>query len=135
MGDGRVSILEVTVPPGDMAPLHLLDEDERVYVLAGAVTFYVGADVLDVEAGGFVLPRGSLHTHRASAEGARWLVMTDSGRFEDFVRAVGRPAEGRALPARNGRLSYEEADEVTRIALRHGIEYFGPPGTLPTDLM
>jgi quercetin dioxygenase-like cupin family protein len=127
--------VELTVPPGDMAPLHLHDEDERIYMLEGAATFYVGSDVLEKEAGQIVeLPARSPHTHRASSEGARWLVLTESDRFARFVRAVSRPAELRAVPPKNGPLGYEEAERVTRIARGYGIEYFAPPGTLPTDL-
>ena len=130
-----VSVVEMTVPAGDVSPLHLQDEDERVYVLEGAATFHVGAEVVHVRAGDSVLiPRGRLHAHSASDVGARWLVVTESGRFENFVRAIGREAPAPVLPRRGERLSYDEAEGVTRIALEHGIEYFGPPGTLPSDL-
>ena len=129
------SVVEMTVPPGDVAPLHLQDEDERIEVLDGSATFYVGAQVIHARAGDSVLiPRGRLHTHVASDFGARWLVMTEGGRFEGFVRAVGRPALARTLPPRSGRLDHDEAEDVTRAGLEHGVEYFGPPGTFPTDL-
>lgn len=134
-GELPVSVVEMTVPPGDLSPLHLQDEDERVYVLDGSATFYVGGDVVHARAGDSVfIPRGRLHAHVASEIGARWLVMTESGRFERFVRAVGRPAPAAELPPRTRGLSYDEAEEVTRAGLEHGIEYFGPPGTFPTDL-
>ena len=130
-----VSVVEMTVPGGDTSPLHLQDEDERIYLLAGSATFYVGAEVVHVHAGDSVfIPRGRLHAHVASDFGARWLVVTDSGRFANFVRAVGREASGAVLPPQSGRLSYEEAEDVTRAGLEHGIEYFGPPGMLPTEL-
>jgi quercetin dioxygenase-like cupin family protein len=129
------SMVELTVPPDDMAPLHLHDENEWIYMLEGAATFYVGSDVVELRAGhALELPKHRLRTHRASADGARWLVLTESDRFARFVRAVGRPAPYRAVPPRNGPLGYEAAETVTRIGLRYGIDYFGPPGTLPTDL-
>jgi len=130
-----VSVVEMTVPAGDTAPLHAQDEDERIYVLDGSATFYVGDDTIHARPGdSVVIPRGRLHAHRASDFGARWLVMTEHGRFEEFVRAVGRGALARTLPPKGDRLSYEEAEEVTRAGLAHGIEYFGPPGMLPTEL-
>ena len=133
--DLPVSVLEMTVPAGDTAPLHLQDEDERIYVLGGAATFYVGSETVHARAGDTVLiPRGRLHAHRASDFGARWLVLTESGQLERFILVVGREAPAATLPPRNGPLAYEEAEEITRAALEHGIEYFGPPGTLPTDL-
>jgi quercetin dioxygenase-like cupin family protein len=129
-----VSAMEITVPPGDTAPLHLQDEDERIYVLAGSATFYVGDEVHHVRPGEKVfIPKGRLHTHHASDFGARWIVLTESGHFEDFVRAVSRQAPVAALPPRS-RLAWEDAEDLARIGLEHGIEYFGPPGTLPTDL-
>jgi quercetin dioxygenase-like cupin family protein len=130
-----VSALEVTVPPGDTAPLHAQDEDERIYVLEGSATFYVGDETIHARPGDKVfIPRGKLHAHRATGSGARWIVLTESGRFEEFVRDVGRDAPTAVLPPKRGPLAWEEAEEVTRIGLNHGIEYFGPPGMLPTDL-
>lgn len=129
-----VSAIEMTVPPGDTAPLHLQDEDERIYVLAGAATFYVGDEVHHVRPGQKVfIPKGRLHTHQASDFGARWIVLTESGHFEEFVRAASRQAPVATLPPRS-RLAWEEAEGLARIGLDYGIEYFGPPGTLPTDL-
>ena len=130
-----VSVVEMTVPADDASPLHLQDEDEWVHVLEGSVTFHVGADVVRARAGDSVfMPSGRLHTHVASGSGARWLVVTESGRFEKFVRAVGRDAPAPILPPRSGRLTHEDAEDVTRAGLEHGIEYFGPPGMSPTEL-
>ena len=129
-----VSALEITVPAGDASPLHLQDEDERVYVLAGAATFYVGEEAVDVRAGDSVfIPRGRLHAHLASDLGARWLVVTESGRLEQFIRSAGRPAPAPVLPPAR-RPSDEEAERVVRVASAHGIEYHGRSGMRTTDL-
>ena len=134
-GELPVSVVEMTVPGGDAAPLHLQDEDERIHVLEGSATFFVGAEVIHARAGDSILiPRGRLHTHVASESGARWLVVTESGRFESFVRAIGRDASTATLPPQGERLAYDAAEDVTRTALAYGIEYFGPPGMLPSEL-
>ena len=133
-GDGRLSVIEMTVPAGAMTPLHVHDEDESYYVLDGEVALYVGDEVSTLGRGdSFLAPRGVPHTFRPETE-LRMLVVTE-GAFERFVRAVGRPAEFLAPPpALDAPPSTELLDFVSREAARNGIEILGPPGMLPTDL-
>jgi hypothetical protein len=49
------------------------------------------------------------------------------GRFEAFVRSLGRPAEHDGLPAPSGPPTPEQADALARTCLRFGIELVGPP--------
>ena len=132
---GETSTLEIAMPHGAMAPLHVHDEDEAVFVLEGRLSFYVGNDVVSVSAGDcFVAPRGLPHTYRVdSAEGARWQVVSTNGRYERFVETVGRPAGADALagPAPFGLV---EAVAVTAAAADNGIEILAPAGVLPSDL-
>ena len=81
--ESETAVVEITMPHGAMAPLHVQDEDETIYVVEGEVTFYVGADVVSVAAGDcFVAPRGIPHTYRVDSEGgARWVVVTTAGRY------------------------------------------------------
>ncbi len=48
--------------------------------------------------------------------------------FVDFVREFGTPAARAELPALDGP---PDVVALTGIAARHGIEFTGPPGTLP----
>ena len=131
-GETPVSLVEISMPQGAMSLLHAQDEDETVHVLDGRVTFYVGDDVVSAEAGhGLVVPKAVAHTYRVDSKGgATWVVATAAGRFEAFVRAVGRPAE--QLGVRGPRaIDLAEAVAFTAGAAQNGIEILGPAGTLP----
>ena len=58
---------------------------------------------------------------------ARWLTISNGG-FERFVEEVSIPAQTPTIPDHP---HLPPADELSEIALRHGIELLGPPGTLP----
>ncbi len=49
------------------------------------------------------------------------------GRFEAFMRSLGRPAEHGGLPAPSGPPTPAQADALAQAALRFGIELVGPP--------
>jgi hypothetical protein len=51
------------------------------------------------------------------------------GRFEDFVRAFGRPAETAGMPDPSGPPTPEQAEALALAGLRFGIELVGPPLT------
>jgi len=53
--DGRVFVVEHLAPQGSGSPLHVHHrEDEWVYVNEGALTFWVGGQVIEAPAGSFV---------------------------------------------------------------------------------
>jgi quercetin dioxygenase-like cupin family protein len=118
------SVVELTMPEGAASPLHVHDEDERVFLLQGRVTFTVGGEEVEaVPHTKLVLPAGIPHTYRVESAGrARWLVVTESGRFERFVRAVSRPASEPA-PLRT---TLAEAVAFTVAAVENGIEILAP---------
>jgi mannose-6-phosphate isomerase-like protein (cupin superfamily) len=135
-GDGLLSIIEMDAPYGSMPPLHIHDEDEGFYVLEGRLTVFVGDDVLELEPGMSALgPKDVPHVYRVdSEEGARFLIVTSPGRFEDFVRAASAPAEMPVRPTLDGPPTDEQAEAITRAAAENGITFLGPPGMLPSEL-
>ena len=76
---GRVDVIEHLAPRGAGSPLHVhTREDEWFYVIEGALTFWVGGQVIDAPAGSFVYgPRGIAHTFLVSSERARFLLVTE----------------------------------------------------------
>ncbi len=127
-GDG-ISVLEHRATCGDSPPLHIHhEEDEIFHILEGEVRYRVGDQEHRAGPGGIILaPRGVPHTYRIeSAEGARMITVT-RGRFEDFVRAVGRPVEGDGLPVASGPPTPEQAEALALACLDFGIELVGPP--------
>ena len=117
------SVVELVMPHGATAPDHAHDEDETIVLLEGQVTFRVGGEIVQPdECGKLVLPKGVAHAYSVESEDARWLSITASGRYEAFVRAVGRPLD--APVARP--LGLADAVAVTVAALENGIELLGP---------
>lgn len=58
--------------------------------MEGALTFWVGGEVIEATAGSFVYgPRDVPHTFLVSSPEARYLVVTEPAGFESFMLAVG----------------------------------------------
>ena len=97
---GRVAIIEVTEPPGAVAPKHVHHkEDEGFWVLDGEVTFDVGGTTIVATAGDYAFgPRDIPHSYRVGPDGCRMLFIVTPAGFEELVRLISVPAESRALP-------------------------------------
>ncbi len=126
--DGGVAVLELLAPKGTGSPLHVhRREDEWFYVIEGELTFWVGGDVIPAPVGTFVYgPRDIPHTFFVNSPQARFLLVTEPGGFENFVRAVAEPAQSLTLPPDSSQPPSPE--ELTATAAEYGIEILGPPG-------
>jgi mannose-6-phosphate isomerase-like protein (cupin superfamily) len=130
--DARTALVEGhAARRGLMPPLHANGEDESYHVVAGELTFFVGAEVVYARVGDVVVaPRDVPRTYRVESDGARWLVLTrvaSLARFEDFGRALAEPVAG-------GWPSAEEKASLDALAAANGIRVLGPPGLLPSEL-
>ena len=127
-GADGMSVLEQLVPRGSSPPLHVHhDEDEVFFVLEGRLRLRLGGADVELGAGeGALGPRGVPHTYRVESEQARWLVITAAAPFEDFVRAMSRPAEAEGLPPA-GPPDATAMAALTAAAAAYGIEFVGPP--------
>ena len=95
-------------------------------VLEGAITFFVGDQIVRAEAGcAVVAAAGLAHAFRIETKGARWRVTTgvaSVARFDDLGRALARP----------GSMTPQDVATVSAIAAANGIRILGSPGTLPS---
>ena len=111
---------------GLMPPLQAHPEHTTYAVLAGEITFYVGADVVPARPGTVVLVRaGVAHTFRIESDCARWRISTNVvsvARFDDLGRALAQP----------GTMTADDDATVAAIAGANGIRILGSPGHLPT---
>ena len=102
--DMNTIVLEMTLPVGSSAPLHVHDDlDDTWYILDGEMVVRCGDDVLRVGAGHWVsMPRGVPHTFRVVGDHeARILLVHDNASFRDLIRDLGhRPPRG---PCRRSR--------------------------------
>lgn len=98
--DGRISIVEVTEPPGAEAPLHVhTREDETFWVLDGEVTFEVGGTTVHAGPGDVAFgPRDVPHRYEVGAAGCRMLFILTPGGFEGAIREMSTPARALTLP-------------------------------------
>ncbi|MCL6568129.1 MAG: cupin domain-containing protein [Meiothermus silvanus] len=129
-GQDGLSVLEHRAPLGDSPPLHIHHTEDEVFsVLEGTLRLRVAGQDRTVGPGQILLaPKGLPHTYRVeSPEGARWLTITTQRDFENFVRAMGRPALRQELPPPSGPPTPEAAAALTETARRFGIEIVGPP--------
>jgi quercetin dioxygenase-like cupin family protein len=120
--DGRLTIVEVTEPPGSEAPLHVHHrEDEGFWILEGSVTFYVGDEVVEASAGDFAWgPRDIPHRYSVGPDGCRMLFLCTPAGFENLVREMSVPAEKRTLPPASDEAP--DMEMVAAVAQRNGCE-------------
>jgi quercetin dioxygenase-like cupin family protein len=123
---GAVGIVEVTSPGGPAAPLHVHQREAETFcVLEGELTLFVGDEVVRASAGDVVYaPAGIPHTYNIDSPTARILVTSTPAGFEEFVAAVGVPAERAELPSEPVPF---DPEKLGPIAAAHGIEILGPP--------
>lgn len=116
---GALSVVEYIVPSGINVPAHLhRDEDESIYVLAGALTFDLDGALQQVGAGGYVfMPRNVPHGWAVAGDDpARILIIWTPGGFEDAL------AQHAALEAQLGEDEQLDPAEVGALFGRYGIE-------------
>ena len=125
---GRVAVIEHLAPRGAGSPLHVhRRDDEWFYVIEGALTFWVGGEVIDAPAGSFVYgPRDIPHTFVVASEQARFLLVAEPAGLDEFFRAASEPAASLEIPP----AATEPPDiaGLTALAASYGIEIVGPPG-------
>jgi mannose-6-phosphate isomerase-like protein (cupin superfamily) len=125
--DMQTVVLEMTLPVGSSAPLHVHDDlDDTWYVLEGEMVIRCGDDVSFVGAGHWVsMPRGVPHTFRVVGDRqARILLVHDNATFRDLIRDLGVPAGARVVPSCP---VFPPADELARVAATHDLTPIGPP--------
>ena len=119
---GRMTIIEITEPPGAQSPLHVHhNEDEGFWILEGDATFEVGDTTIQAHAGDYAYgPRDVPHRYTVGKAGCRMLYILTPGGFEGLVREMSEPAASRTIPPPSDEPS--DMDQVAAIAARYGCE-------------
>jgi quercetin dioxygenase-like cupin family protein len=128
-GEDDISVVEHLARYGDSPPLHVhRTEDEVFHLLEGQLRLKVAEEERLLSSGQTLLaPKGIPHTYRVlSPDGARWLTVTSHRDFENFLVAMGRPAQTPGLPPA-GKPTLEDVAQLTEVARAHGIDIVGPP--------
>ena len=122
---GRMTIVEITEPPGAEAPLHVHHrEDEGFWILEGDVTFEVGDTTIEAHAGDYAFgPRDIPHRYTVGDAGCRMLFICTPGGFENLIVDMSEPARSRTLPpAPEGP---PDMERVAAVAQAYGCELLG----------
>jgi quercetin dioxygenase-like cupin family protein len=119
---GGLTIVDVTLAGGGMAPLHVHHrEDETFRILEGEVTFTIGDETILARAGDLVVaPRDLPHRFVAGADGARLLFLLTPSGVEGLIREQSVPAITRSLPPSGG--PPPDLAKAKEIALRYDCE-------------
>ncbi|PYR88398.1 MAG: hypothetical protein DMF84_28345 [Acidobacteria bacterium] len=121
--NGAFTGAELTAGPELGPPPHIhRNNDESFYILEGTFEFSLAGQAFTAGAGAFVhLPRGVVHTHRASGGApARALVIQSPAGVERFIEEAGASAADPTNWPAPPPLS--ELERIVAIAHNHGIE-------------
>lgn len=133
---GQLAVLEHNGPRGYSAPMHRhLRDDETFIVLEGTLHVVSDGQAYKATAGSTLfLPKKTLHGFVVEQGTAHFLTVHTPGGFDTFTAEAGHevildgtekahePPAGITPPTR---------EELTRIAVKYGIEIVGPPPALP----
>jgi quercetin dioxygenase-like cupin family protein len=128
--DGRHDLIDSVLPAGSMTPLHLHTRyEERVYVISGSLTVWVGPDKLTVGPGGYYhIPTNLPHTVQAGATDTHAILVSSPAGFAELVARAGTPAH----------LATSETEPDLELFMAVSTELgdvtFGPPGMTPAEL-
>jgi quercetin dioxygenase-like cupin family protein len=143
--DGRFALIEGVAPRGASPPLHSHPQDETFYLLDGELIAWVlgeddlaAADREDPPSwvarraqrcgpGAVVFaPAGVPHTFRVESDSARMLVLSTPAGIEQYMRALGEPAQWPWLPPPPDGPRVP-AERIAAVERELGIVTHGPP--------
>jgi quercetin dioxygenase-like cupin family protein len=98
---GGLAVVELTMGPRRMAPLHVHHREEETFVvLEGSLTVHVGDQSILAAPGDIVVgPRDVPHRFVAGEQGARLLLVITPAGLEGLIREQSVPATACTLPA------------------------------------
>src|SRR3954447_13855455 len=119
---GRLTLVEVTCPPGYEAPPHVHHrDDEGFWILEGSATLTIGDREIDAGPGDYALgPRDAPHRFSVGAAGCRLLFILVPAGLEELIRATGEPAPTRDVPPPPD--APPDMERIKAIVARYGCE-------------
>jgi quercetin dioxygenase-like cupin family protein len=128
--DGRHDLVDSMFPAGSATPLHLHTRyEERVYVVSGSLTVWIGPDKRTVGAGDYYrIPFNVPHMVQGGSEDTHALLISSPAGFAELVARTGTPLH-LATPQ-----TEPDLELFMAVTTELGDVVLGPPGTTPAEL-
>jgi mannose-6-phosphate isomerase-like protein (cupin superfamily) len=125
--EGRFSIMEAFINPGDGAPFHLHHrEDESFLITEGEMVFYDGENKIVAKTGTFVMcPPGSKRAFRnESSTKVKMIIFYTPPGIEEMIRL-----DGKVIESASAIISSDNQQEVAcpQLSAEFGIDDFDTP--------
>ena len=127
---GRHDLVDAFQLPDTATPLHLHTRyEERLFVLEGECTVWVGPDMVQLRPGGYyAIALNTPHAIKAGPNGCRSLLITSPAGFAELI------ARAATLARLAGPDTEIDLEIFTSVSAALGDQILGPPGMLPADL-
>jgi quercetin dioxygenase-like cupin family protein len=123
--DDRLTVMEMTVPPGTGPPPHTHPGAEAVYVLDGTLRYHIGDETVEGGAGSFFyIPDGTLENFEPIDTARILVIYAPGGAIDRFFSEVGEPAQVRELPSPSE--SPPDVQRIITIGERYGMQMQAP---------
>jgi quercetin dioxygenase-like cupin family protein len=118
---GGLTVVEVTMGPGRMAPPHVHHREEETFLVTrGHLTFQIGDQTIQADPGDLVVgPRDVPHRFTAGPEGATVLFLLTPAGLEGLILEQSVPAKRHEPPA-PGDVPPPNLKQMREVALRYG---------------
>ncbi|WP_199256227.1 cupin domain-containing protein [Mycolicibacterium mengxianglii] len=128
--DGRHDVVDAYQFPNTATPLHLHTRyEERLAIVEGSCTIWVGSDTLQLRVGDFAtIPLNVPHAVKAGPRGCRSFLVTSPAGFAELIARTATPDDG------SGAGAEMDAELFAAVSAELGDQLLGPPGMVPADL-
>ena len=98
--NNALAVLEMSMIHGSEPPRHYHEtEDETLIIRKGTITFFVGNDIINAEAGATVfIPRGTFHHFVVTSDVATATLILTPGGLEHFFESITMPVDNNEIP-------------------------------------
>jgi quercetin dioxygenase-like cupin family protein len=127
---GRHDLVDAFQLPDTVTPLHLHTRyEERLFVVNGACTVWVGPDTVRLGPGDYcAIPLNTSHAIKAGPDGCRSLLISSPAGFAELITRVATPTH---LAGPDTEIDLEL---FASVSAELGDQILGPPGAIPSDL-
>jgi mannose-6-phosphate isomerase-like protein (cupin superfamily) len=124
---GRHDLVDAFQLPDSATPLHLHTRyEERLFVLEGECTLWIGPDTVRVGRGDYcAIPLNTPHAIKAGRDGCRSLLISSPAGFAELIIRAATPAH---LAGPDTEIDLEL---FASVSAELGDQILGPPGTVP----